>query len=75
MTRKSRQVAGALLIVMPTVMYGGLALLTMLVNEPEYMANPLRQDLWRAGHAGAGVLLVFALVALRYVDETRLRSA
>jgi hypothetical protein len=36
------------------------------------MKNPLRQDLWRAGHAHAGVWLVLALVALRYVDEANL---
>ena len=36
------------------------------------MDNPLRQDLWRAGHAHAGVLLVLSLVALRYVDEAKL---
>ena len=36
------------------------------------MRNPLRQDLWRAGHAHAGVFLVLSLVALRYVDETEL---
>ncbi len=36
------------------------------------MENPLRQNLWRAGHAHAGVLLVLSLVALRYVDEARL---
>ena len=34
--------------------------------------NPLRQDLWRAGHAHAGVWLILALVALRYVDEANL---
>jgi hypothetical protein len=44
----------------------------MLVNDPSYQENALRQDLWRAGHAHAGVLLVLSLVALRYVDETRL---
>jgi hypothetical protein len=33
------------------------------------MENPLRQDLWRAGHAHADVWLILALVALRYVDE------
>jgi hypothetical protein len=27
------------------------------------MDNPLRQDLWRAGHAHAGVWLILALVA------------
>jgi hypothetical protein len=78
MTRESRRLAGVLLIVLPTVMYGGVTLLMMLIGDPEYMANPLRQNLWRAGHAHAGVLLVLALVALRYVDEAslpaRLRS-
>jgi hypothetical protein len=32
----------------------------------------LRHDLWRAGHAHAGVLLVLSLVMLRYVDEAAL---
>jgi len=36
------------------------------------MDNPLRQNLFRAGHAHAGVLLVLSLVALRHVDEARL---
>jgi hypothetical protein len=57
---------------MPTVVIGGVSVLTLLVNDPSYQDNPLRQDLWRAGHAHAGVLLVLSLVALRYVDETRL---
>jgi hypothetical protein len=38
------------------------------------MENPLRQDLWRAGHAHAGVWLILALVALRYVDEANLSN-
>jgi hypothetical protein len=38
------------------------------------MENPLRQDLWRAGHAHAGVWLILALVALRYVDEADLSN-
>ena len=68
----SRRLAGILLIVLPTVMYGGVTLLTMLIRDPAYIANPLRQNLWRAGHAHAGVLLVLALVCLRYVDEANL---
>lgn len=43
--------------------------MTMLINDPAYQANPLRQDLWRAGHAHAGVLLLLSLITLRYVDE------
>jgi hypothetical protein len=75
MTRESQRTAGILLVVLPTVMYGGVTLLTMLTSDPQYMANPLRQDLWRAGHAHAGVLLVLALVALRYVDEANLGNS
>jgi len=71
---ESRRTAGILLVVMPTVIFGGASLLTFLVRDPAYAANPLRQDLWRAGHAHAGVLLVLSLVALRYVDEARLSA-
>jgi hypothetical protein len=72
MSRASRRLAGILLILLPTVVFGGVSILTMLINDPAYMQNPLRQDLWRAGHAHAGVLLVLSLIALRYVDETSL---
>src|SRR5215471_8262128 len=73
MSRESRMLAGILLIVLPTVMYGGLSLLGLLTgNSPGYADNPLRHDLWRAGHAHAGVYLVLSLVVLRYVDEARL---
>jgi drug/metabolite transporter superfamily protein YnfA len=62
--------AGILLVVLLTVMFGGLALLSFLTrNLPGYTDNPLRHDLWRAGHAHAGVYLVLSLVMLRYVDE------
>ncbi|MFP3915560.1 MAG: hypothetical protein ACLFWM_11845 [Actinomycetota bacterium] len=74
MSNQSRRLAGVLLVVFPTVVLGGVSLLGMLVNDPAYQANPLRQDLWRAGHAHAGVLLVLSLVVLRYVDEARLGS-
>lgn len=69
MTESSRRLAGVLIIVLPTVVFGGASLLTMLVSDPAYQANPLRQDLWRAGHAHAGVLLLLSLITLRYVDE------
>lgn len=72
MTAETRRLAGILLIVLPTVVYGGVAILDSLVNDPAYAQNELRQDLWRAGHAHAGVLLILSLVALRYVDEATL---
>jgi uncharacterized membrane protein len=69
---QSRLVAGVLLIVMPAVVYGGASILSLLIGDPGYAQNELRQDLWRAGHAHAGVLLVLSLVTLRYVDEAAL---
>src|SRR5262249_19113151 len=72
MTPQSRRLAGILLLVFPTVMIGGVSLLSPLISDPAYAPNPLRQDLWRAGHAHAGVLLVLSLIVLRYVDEARL---
>jgi len=70
MSRESRLFAGILLVVLPSVMFGGLTLLYALTrNEPGYNDNPLRHDLWRAGHAHAGVYLVLSLVMLRYVDD------
>lgn len=65
--------AGVLLVVLPTVMFGGLSLLAYLIgNAPGYVDNPLRHDLFRAGHAHAGVYLILSLVILRYVDDAAL---
>jgi len=69
----TRLLAGILLIVLPTVMIGGVSILSLLIGDA-YMENPLRQDLWRAGHAHAGVWLILALVALRYVDEANVSN-
>ena len=72
-SKESRFIAGFLLVVLPSVLYGGLFLLSQLVDDRSgYMANPLRQNLFRAGHVHAGVLLVLSLIALRYVDEANL---
>lgn len=73
MSKESRMLAGILLVVLPSVMYGGVTLLGMLMGgAPGYESNPVRHDLWRAGHAHAGVYLVLSLVMLRYVDEAML---
>jgi hypothetical protein len=69
-SRESKMSAGVLLVVLPSVMFGGLSLLPFLTRgEPGYANNPLRHDLWRAGHAHAGVYLVLSLVMLLYVDQ------
>lgn len=72
MSRHSRVTAGLLVLLLPTVIYGGTSILGLLVGDAGYSENPLRRELWRAGHAHAGVLLVLSLVTLRYADEARL---
>jgi hypothetical protein len=72
MSPQSRLVAGIVLIIVPTVAIGGASILSLLIADPAYAQNDLRQDLWRAGHAHAGVWLVLSLIALRCVDEATL---
>ena len=75
MAPASRRLAGIILILVPAVAFGGASLLTMIVGQfSGYLDNPVRQDLWRAGHAHAGIMLIIALILLRYVDDTGLRG-
>jgi hypothetical protein len=55
------------------VEFGGGSLLNLLTRRiPGYLDNPLRQNMWRAGHAHRGVWLVLGLVGMLYVDQTPL---
>ena len=72
MSPQSLASAGQLLVILPAVIFGGVSILTLLIRDPRYRQNPLRQQLWRAGHAHAGVLLILSLVALLYVDQADL---
>ena len=72
MSDASKQLAGILFVLVPTVEFGGWSLLRMIARRvPGYLDNPVRQNLFRAGHAHAGVLLVLALVGILYVDADR----
>lgn len=73
MSPASLSTAGVLLITVPTIAFGGVSLLSFLMRDvPGYLDNPVRRGLWRAGHAHAGVLVLFSLVALLYVDQADL---
>lgn len=75
MSPETRRHAGILIVIIPTVVYGGVSILNFLINDPAYIQNPLRQDLFRAGHAHAGIMLILSLIALLYVDEANLSNA
>jgi hypothetical protein len=59
-------------IALPTVMYGGYALLGLLTRDG---LTPFQQTFFRAGHAHAGVLLLLALLYHYYMEQTTLRPA
>ena len=56
-------------IALPTVMYGGYALLGKLTRDG---LTPFQQTYLRAGHAHAGVLLLMSLLYHSYLEQTRL---
>ena len=73
MSEESLRTAGILLVVFPTVVFGGASLLWhWITRRTSYYDHELRRSLWRAGHAHAGVLLLLSLVAIFLVDHARL---
>jgi hypothetical protein len=63
MTREAKLMSGIILLTVPTIQYGGYFLLTSLMDKNSgYMANALRQNFFRAGHAHAGVIVILSLV-------------
>ena len=74
MSTESLRTAGIILVIYPTVVLGGVSILWLWITRraPYYRDHPLRQRLWAAGHAHAGVLLILSLVALLLVDQANL---
>ena len=73
MTREAKLMSGITLIIVPTIQYGGYFLLTSLINKNSgYMENPLRQNLFRAGHAHAGVIVLLSLICQMLADSATL---
>jgi hypothetical protein len=73
MSEQSLRMAGILLVVYPTVVFGGASLLWhWITRRTAYYDHPLRRSMWRAGHAHAGVLLLLSLVTIVLVDDAEL---
>jgi hypothetical protein len=81
LTREAKIFAAIILLVVPTVQYGGLAILGMLTHgaagtggaEAGLSAGQLA--LFRAGHAHAGVWLILSLVIQVLLDAAKLPSS
>jgi hypothetical protein len=76
MTSAAKLMIGITLLTVPTIQYGGYFLLRSLIDPGSgYMANPLRQNLFRAGHAHAGVLVILSLLCQLFVDHAQLPTS
>jgi hypothetical protein len=76
MSRATRLMAGLILVLVPTIEFGGSFLLASLIDRDSgYMTNQLRQNFFRAGHAHAGVLTILSLLCQIFVDAARLSPA
>lgn len=76
MNVSTRKTAGWLIVILPTVAYGGFSIINMIISKDAGIVdNPLRKDFFRAGHAHAGILLILSLVCYLYVDKTSLSTS
>jgi hypothetical protein len=65
----ARLIAGLMFVSVPSIQYGGVFLLSLLSKRDSgYVQNPLRQNLFRAGHAHAGVLVILGLMCQLFAD-------
>lgn len=77
LSREAKLVSGVILLIVPTIMYGGITLLGMLTNDtaglsPGLALNETQIALFRAGHAHAGVWVILALVLQILIDSAKL---
>jgi hypothetical protein len=79
-SKRSKMICGILLILVPTIMYGGITLLGILTSGTagiapgELSLSESQWALWRAGHAHAGVLLILSLILQPLVDAIELST-
>ncbi|MEW5251760.1 hypothetical protein [Microbulbifer discodermiae] len=80
LSKESRLVSGVILLTIPTIMYGGITLLSILTQGAVGFGGNITLDeaqfaLWRAGHAHAGVWVILSIVIQLLIDSSKLSSA
>ena len=69
----TRRFCGLTILSIPAILYGGIFLLSFLIGAiPEGEWTDFQHTMFRAGHAHAGVLILFSLVALFFSDYAQL---
>jgi hypothetical protein len=77
MSRETEIMLGLSLVLVPTIIFGGLTVLGVVSGGaygtpgPKNL-NPAQQAFYRAGHAHAGVLLILSLILQILIDNAHL---
>lgn len=75
MTNESRKTSGYILLSVPTIIYGGYFLLTVLSGQQEHLQlTDFQKSMFRAGHAHAGVLVILSLLIQLFADHATLSN-
>ncbi len=75
MTNETRKISGYILFSVPTIIYGGYFLLSVLSGQHEELAlTDFQKSMFRAGHAHAGVLVILALLVQLFADHVTLSN-
>jgi hypothetical protein len=73
MSNEAKLMSGLILILVPTIQFGGTFLLSLFTTQLAGVTdNPARHRMFVAGHAHAGVLVLLALIMQPLVDQTNL---
>ncbi len=77
MSDLARIIIGSTIITVPTIVYGGLAVLSVVSGgrfglHKGIVLTPEQTNFFRAGHAHAGVLLLFSLVIQILLEQAHL---
>mgnify|MGYP005858163679 FL=1 len=75
MTNEARKISGYILLSVPTLIYGGYFLLTVLSGQQEHLQlTDFQKSMFRAGHAHAGVLVILSLLIQLFADHAKLSN-
>jgi hypothetical protein len=72
MTRQAKIFCGVTLLSVPTIMYGGYFLLTVLSGQNNIELTEFQKSMFKAGHGHAGLLVILSLVAQILIDYATL---
>jgi hypothetical protein len=72
MTRLAKIFCGITLLSVPTIMYGGYFLLTVISGQNNIELTEFQKSMFKAGHGHAGLLVILSLVAQILIDYATL---